>query len=84
LRIGCALVVIAGLSLPVPPASGSAEVQWKAILLAGDSSAPVFDKEASRKDPASEPQAFIGEGMKDVPLPPGPMTGQRGPARPLP
>ena len=42
-RIGCALVVIAALSLGVPPASGSAEIQWKAILLAGDSSAPVFD-----------------------------------------
>jgi len=43
LRIGCALLVIAALLLRVPPASGSAEIQWKAILLAGDSSAPVFD-----------------------------------------
>src|SRR6185503_19639530 len=37
------LLVIAALLLRVPPASGSAEIQWKAILLAGDSSAPVFD-----------------------------------------
>ena len=43
LRIGCALLVIAALLLRVPPAAGSAEIQWKAILLAGDSSAPVFD-----------------------------------------
>jgi hypothetical protein len=43
LRIGCVVLVITGLWLGSPLSSADAEVQWKAVLLAGDSSAPVFD-----------------------------------------